>query len=254
MDAWVQTNPQPIVQPPIDWFLHGINREGTPDVSIVWRRDRTNRALKLVPPRQAESLSVPIDAVRSWLSGGPETEVADVQGFDLQDRDKDRRLNDCVRWRGIGKMTEQVESVWDIRPGDTLVVDPDRGGLHAYTWAPSSKVAVADLGDAAQEAHGRRVTLRLDSNLPVTASLTLAPPMPSRDVEADVPAPERIREWLEAVRSGETAHRPVWFSNVLEKLDQGFECTLVEEYDADPNSYYVLSERNSSYRKIGDRS
>ncbi len=244
MDAWVQTNPQPIVQPPIDWFLHGINREGTPEVSIIWRRDRTDRALKLVPPRQAESLSVPIDAAKSWLSGAPETEVADVQGFGQQDRDEGRRLSGCVRWRGTGKMVEQVESVGDIRPGDSLVVDPDRGGLLAYTWAPSSNGTVADLGDAAQEAHGRRVTLRLDPNLPETASLSFSPPLPSPDVEADLPAQDRIGEWLEAVRSDEPNSRPVWFSNVLERLGRGFECTLVEQHDADPNGYYVLSERN----------
>ena len=249
MNAWVQTNPQPIVQPPIDWFLHGINRDGIPDVSIVWRRDRTNQALKLVPPRQAESLSVPIDAVRSWLSRRPETEVADVQQFGLQGGEHPCHLDDCMRWRGIGEPLEQVESVEHIRPGDTLVVDPDWGGLHAYTWAPSSKASVEDLGDAAQEAHGRRVTLRLDPNLPVIASVPSGPPRPTHDLDTELSLNERVRNWLELAQSAEADSLPVWFGDVLTRLDQGFECTLVERHNADPNGYYVLSERNPATGK-----
>lgn len=120
VDAWVQTNPQPIVQPPIDWFLHGIDRSGVPEVSIVWRRDRRPQALRVVPPRQAESLSVPIDAARSWLSGGSEIDFADVQGFHPSD-DVGQEVRGCVRWRGIGQKPEPIRSTGDIRPGDTLV-------------------------------------------------------------------------------------------------------------------------------------
>ena len=101
--AWVQTNPQPIVQPPIDWFLHGIDRSGTPEVSIVWRLDRRRQALELVPPRQAESLSVPIDAARSWLSRRLGNRLSPTcRGFDPSDDwNAGRGSRECVRWRGV---------------------------------------------------------------------------------------------------------------------------------------------------------
>ena len=54
MDAWVQTRPEPLVQPSVEWFLHGIDQNRPADVSLVWRWDRSSEALRLVPPRQAE--------------------------------------------------------------------------------------------------------------------------------------------------------------------------------------------------------
>ena len=242
LDAWVQTNPQPIVQPPIEWFLHGIERNRIPEVAIVWRRDRTDRALRLVPPRQAECLSVPIDAVISWLAEGPETEVADVQGFVLEQTDGTPHV-DCVRWNGVGKATEKIESVRDIRPGDMLVVSPDQGGLRFRTWDPSSKAPVEDVGDAAQEAHRRRVTLRLDPALPRMAALSGTMPSPEDELEAEDPLHDRVREWLQ-LQPNHTNSLPEWLTNVLHKLVRGFDCTLVNEGSGDASGYYILTERN----------
>ena len=188
MDAWVQTNPQPIIQPTVDWFLHGIDDgHRAPDVSIVWRYDRTPEALRLVPPRQAESLPVPIHAAKSWLGGREEVDFADVAGVADVGAGDDSRVTDCVRWRGIGEGPEAVTSARDIRPGDILVVDPARGGLRVGTWDPSSTETVADLGDEAQLAHRRKVTLRLDPRLPTTSLFSASPPhlrMNSRSTRA----------------------------------------------------------------------
>ena len=241
MDAWVQTNPQPIVDPPIEWFLHGIQRNVIHEVAIVWRRDRTDTALKLVPPRQAEFLSVPIDAVKSWFAGGPETDVADVQGLVSGETEANTRIDGCVRWQGVGTETETIESVADIRPGDTLVMSPDRGGLSFGTWDPSSKAPVEDRGDEAQVAHGRGATLRLDSGLPAIATLSGTLPSPDDETDADTPLHDRAREWLQV---NDTNGQPEWLADVLRRLQQGFCITLVEDGSDEPGGYYILTERN----------
>ena len=49
LDAWTQTRPEPIVQPAVDWFLHGIDTDPTADVSILWRWDRSLEAFAVGP-------------------------------------------------------------------------------------------------------------------------------------------------------------------------------------------------------------
>ena len=244
MDAWVQTNPQPIVDPPIEWFLHGIQRDRIREVAIVWRRDRTNAALKLVPPRQAEFLSVPIDAAKSWLTEGPEIDVADVQGFGLEETEADHLVGNCVRWKGVGEATEVIAAA-DIQPGDTLVVSPDRGGLSSGSWDPSSEAQVQDLGDEAQFEHRRRVTLRLDPDLATIAKLKGTPPSPGEETDAERPLHDRVREWLEL---NETNGQPEWLAGVLKRLRRGFDCTPVVKESDEPGGYYILTERNRGTR------
>lgn len=241
MDAWAQTRPEPIVQPSIEWFLHGIehDRPANPDVSILWRWDRSPEVLRLVPPRQVELLQVPIDAAKSWLSGGGEVEVADVaqvrvegDGFASLDANVD-----WVRWEGFGKAPEHVR-VAEIRPGDILIVDPMRGGLRAGTWDPAATDPVADLGDAAQMAYGRRVTLRLDPRL-ISA---VTPPLPAEEAEAGTPARERISHWL-GQWAAEQGGRPDWLSDALSRLSYGFNLTPVNLDNG--GGYYILTERHA---------
>ena len=247
MDAWAQTSPEPIVQPSVEWFLHGIDpdRRASPDVSILWRRDRSPEVLRLVPPRQAEFLQVPIDAARSWLAGGTEVDIGDVAqarsegGGSSSPRD-DERNADWVRWEGFGQAPGHV-GVDEIRPGDVLIIDPSRGGLNAGTWDPSSTHPVADLGDAAQIAYGRKATLRLDSQLPGTAS----PPLPGDEADSDIPARTRISQWLND-RPTEADERPGWLSDTVERLSKGFDFTPVGLDDERlGDSYYVLTERHA---------
>ena len=244
MDAWVQTNPQPIVDPPIEWFLHGIQQDRIREVAIVWRRDLTDRALKLVPPRQAEFLSVPMDAARSWLTEGPEIDVADVQGFGLEESETDHPVGHCVRWNGVGEATEVI-AVADIQPGDTLVVSPDRGGLISGSWDPSSEAEVEDLGDEAQFEHRRRVTLRLDPELATIAKLMGTRPSPDEETDAERPLHDRVREWLQL---NETNGQPEWLAGVLKRLRRGFDCTPVGRESDEPCGYYILTERNRGAR------
>ena len=200
IDAWSQTSPNPVADPPISEFLHGKESQREPDVSIVWRWDRSADALAWVPPRPAEFLPVPISAVKSWLKGTAESPVADTATMAVEDgargsrRDRGeqksakRNLRRVVRWtRRAAEPTEKLESVDDISPGDLIIADPMLGGLRHGTWDPGCRptstgdtsdheasVPVEDLGDQAQLAQtvraGRldrstRATLRLDPRL-----------------------------------------------------------------------------------------
>ena len=246
MDAWTQTSPEPIVQPSVAWFLHGIDQNRPADVSILWRWDRSPEALRLVPPRQAEYLQVPIDATRAWLSASDEVDVTDV---DMAGAEADTTSSSesatagCVRWTGFGKDPEHV-GIDDIRPGDVLIVDPTRGGLTGGTWDPLSTTPATDLGDAAQLAYRRRATLRLDPRLLETT----LPAAPSDDADVDLSARQRIEEWLEDPRG---ADRPAWCAAAAERLMRnGFDLVPVGLDDADSRAaYYVLTERHSRTQK-----
>ena len=248
LDAWVQTLPEPIVQPSVDWFLHGINQNRPPEVSILWRWDRSSDALRLVPPRQAEFIQVPIAAARSWLAGGREVDIADVaQAHDSEDSRLPAapHTGDWARWVGFGAGAEDHVGVNDLRPGDVLVVDPKRGGLNAGTWDPSCKAPVEDLGDAAQIEHGRKATLRLDPRLPHLGS----PPTPAGEAEADAPVSERVAEWLEDCIT-EPARLPDWMRKAIQRLGSSFEVTPVGIDDEVPSSgYYILTERHQATKK-----
>ncbi|MCY4523074.1 MAG: type I-U CRISPR-associated helicase/endonuclease Cas3 [Caldilineaceae bacterium] len=233
LDVWCQTNPQPPIQPELTSFLHGMEEDSPADVSLVWRWDRTIDAMRLVPPRQAEYLQVPIGAVRAWLSGTVATDFADVDRGDETgfDGDGDKETG-CLRWEGSDKEPVPIR-VRDIRPGDILLVDPERGGIRSGTWDPEADEPVADLGDYAQLEHGRKVTLRLDQRLLYFED----PPLPDLD-EVDIePIEERIRDWLEQMQYSESETEG-WQAQAAKKL-------LCQGFRRDPvnsGKYYILSQ------------
>ena len=246
LDAWTQTNPEPILQPSVDWFLHGIEQGRDADVSIVWRWDRSNETLRLVPPRQAEFLQVPISAVKSWLANCDEVDVTDVdQSYKLDPyaSESKRKGSDWVRWEGFEKASKYI-GINEIRPGDILVVDPHRGGLRVGTWDPSSKEPVTDLGDVAQVAYGRKATLRLDPRLPGM----IAPPLPAGEAEADLPVDERINEWLQGL-TVEISQPLNWIFETLERLGDSFEITTVGFGDEGSDGYFILTEQHHASKK-----
>ena len=245
LDAWTQTSPEPLVRPPIEPFLHGMNRDRSIDVSIVWRRDHSLEVLLLVPPRQAEYLQVPIGAAKSWLSGATEVDVADVPLTDSAAASvagTSEIEGRWVRWRGAAEGTEQI-AVNDIRPGDVLIASPDLGGLTRGTWDPSSSEETADLGDQAQLAYGRRATMRLDPHLPYVRS----PPTPADEADADRPVGRRIAEWLEDW-SAEPNH-PNWLRQTVDRLGSDFEATPVGLGAGERDGYYILVERHRKSKK-----
>ena len=248
LDAWVQTRPEPIVQPSIDWFLHGIDKYQPAEVSVLWRSDRSSETLRLVPPRQAEYLQVPIGAVTSWLAGGAEVDIADVrQRHESEDSQAtiEPHTRNWARWDGFEKGVEDDVQVGDIRPGDVLIVDPERGGLTMGTWDPSSKDTVEDLGDAAQIESGRRATLRLDANLPSIIS----PPTPADEAEAEASSVSIIAEWLNSQISNPD-DLPYWMRKAIETLRRGFDENAVGlRNDGYGRSYYILTARDRKTKR-----
>lgn len=239
MNAWVQTRPEPIVQPSVDWFLHGMDQNVQADVSILWRWDPSAEALQLVPPRQAEFLQIPIGAAKSWLANRPEVDIADA-GHTRESGNistPEGQAEDWVRWAGVRKGIERI-GIRDIRPGDILVVEPTRGGLNGGTWDPSSEEEVLDLGDEAQIAYGRKATLRLDPRL----IASLAPPTPIDENNADSPTQDRIANWLEDQQNASTCALK---QEAVTRLRGNFEVTAVgingENHE---KGYYILTERD----------
>ena len=243
MDAWVQTSPEPIVQPSVEWFLHGMERDVTPDVSILWRLDKTAETLRLVPPRQAEFLQVPINAAKSWLADGSDTDVADVAQAEPNEKESSSSINtttaEIVRWLGFGKEPEPIEDINRIRPGDILIVDPIRGGLSAGTWDPSSIEPVGDIGDAAQITYGRKATLRLDPRLPGINS----PPSPADEPESVAPIRGRIARWLDQQLPDPNGWSKE-LTDAARRLKAGFDLELTTFGDGAANAgYYILVEK-----------
>ncbi|MCY4110166.1 MAG: type I-U CRISPR-associated helicase/endonuclease Cas3 [Chloroflexi bacterium] len=241
MNAWVQTRPEPIVQPSLDWFLHGMDQNREADVSILWRWDRSSETLRLVPPRQAEFLQIPISAAKSWLANRPEVDIADAgqiresEGFRLP---AERENGDWVRWAGFRKGIDEHVGIKDIHPGDVLIVDPTRGGLNGGTWDPSSEEEVPDLGDEAQIAYGRKATLRLDPRLFASVSL----PTPADENEADSPIHSRIANWLE---DQQDTHASALKQKATSRLRDNCEVTAVAiNSENQEKGYYILTERD----------
>ncbi len=243
LDAWSQTDPEPIVQPPLDWFLHGIDQNQAAEVSILWRHDRSPDALRLVPPRQAEMLKVPIGAAKSWLAGSNEVNVADAgPGSKDLARDLVGESEHWVRWEGFDKGPETDVGIKDIRPGDVLVVDPALGGLRSGTWDPGSDEDVYDLGDFAQLEYGCKTTLRLDPVLPGVSN----PPTPSEEANADTPVRERIKQWLEELGATDPGTPARRLSEIVEKLGDDFGIDFANQGDGNfAASYFVLTERHA---------
>ncbi|WP_136193444.1 type I-G CRISPR-associated helicase/endonuclease Cas3g [Actinomyces procaprae] len=183
LDAWARTNPAPVNDPPIDPYLHGIDKS-TPPVTIAWRaglvikdsdEDGTD-ALKLLPAdhagpvvdavslRSEECVEVSLMAARAWLQQGKPENLADIDdddGFDdipFKGGDSDRqvlRRSDEGDW--------QEARAIELRPGDTIVVPCEYGGLDRFGWNPSSKEPVKDVSELASLRRGQPI-LRLDSD------------------------------------------------------------------------------------------
>lgn len=200
LDAWVRTAPVPTTDPPIEAFLHGFDT-AKPAVSLTWRGgllaqpdpfDLDDTGVELpdtvvdqlftaLPVRAAEQVEIPFVAVRQWMSGQPVPTVGDVEFGTDPDEARPKQERDPFRvlaWRVDASGAEATGSTrrwrwiefWQLRPGDSVVVPAERGGLDVYGWNPSSTAPVLDLGDAATfvrgRSRGRRATLRLDGGLP----------------------------------------------------------------------------------------
>ncbi|NQT14362.1 MAG: type I-U CRISPR-associated helicase/endonuclease Cas3 [Planctomycetes bacterium] len=179
VDFWCQTSPRPVPEPDLSLFLHGQQQCGA-DVQVCWRSDLVDDAnmrprdhwcdvVALLPPSSAECMTVPLSRVRRWLvqekSGDSEGDllgVASEEDEDADKRDLGRReqsplTHGGVVWRGANgsEFLESRRSLWNLRPGDTLVLPEAAGGWDDLGHVPS----VAENGKAKLGTAETRTTL-----------------------------------------------------------------------------------------------
>lgn len=172
LDLWSQTKPRPLHDPDISLWLHG-KEPSRPEVQIIWRHELEllrppagadwdlellAQALSACRPSSLEALSVPIWAAEAWLRERLSEGVADVEGL-AGEAGRGSFKRQAFRWQG--KEIEVVKG--RLKPGDTLLVACDSGGLcpHSGAWDPASTARVADQGERAQALHRRRRVVRL---------------------------------------------------------------------------------------------
>lgn len=231
LDTWVQTSPSPQADPEPGLWLHG-PREVDLDVTVVWRADineallrtakgndededeserresleRILERLELCPPRSMEGLSIPLSAFRAWLRKQDAADISDAGWLQrAEERKADpRQERFALRWRSDDS---EVVSAKDVKPGDTLVVPSDYGGLRDYNWDPEATKVVADLGDEAQLLQQGRGIFRICSAViasrlgdDVLATLTPIPHQsPPENTEVD--DLEQVKGWLTDAQS-----------------------------------------------------
>jgi CRISPR-associated endonuclease/helicase Cas3 len=230
LDLLSQTSPIPAADPEVALYLHGTHRQ--PDsVTVVWRadvnptiqnNDQVRRLLLLVPLRSAEAIELPPWAVQRWLKKDYNAldQLADVAVSTPKEGrsaggGSEERLVFC--WKG-----DDERSVWiapsKIRPGDTIVVPADYGGMDEFGWNPDKRGPVDDedappVADVAHRAAmpfaGRRFAVRLAPGLTgevdpaaVTEALAAVPSWRWQDLRnavADLALPVETKEALAAL-------------------------------------------------------
>ena len=246
LNLWSQTWPRPTADPEVSLFLHGSERT-TAGVSIVWRSDISaadledpredglkendlKKIIRLVPPRAAEAVEVPLWTARAWLSQVKHS-------FDLSDTpEREAETNETARgqgttkrkafrWAGPDDPATRVVSASDLRTGDFLIVPAQYGGCDEFGWAPDCDNTVMDVADKAAKPYwGRRCAVRITrdvvrtdaqwerlSNLlaaegvggsDLIEDLLTALPLETGEDETDANLkPRNVREALQALRS-----------------------------------------------------
>lgn len=197
LDAWSNTAPPPHPDPPIAPYLHGLGSDAA-TITIAWRdgmiddggaadEERPEAAisadLAALPILATEQVEVPLHAARRWLRGEAAVPLSDLDE-DVGGAEKATVVRDGFRaaaWRAGAPQTADSTAAppatggswrWveaeSLRPGDTLVVPSERGGLDRYGWSPQSLDTVLDLAEVSRfrfdpsTAQLRRRWLRLD--------------------------------------------------------------------------------------------
>jgi CRISPR-associated endonuclease/helicase Cas3 len=165
-DLWSHTSPIPGADPDVAIFLHGPDRSPA-TVQIVWRADIDERndlrpaieheawrvrlieLLKLVPPRSAEAVEVPLWAARAWLEqkGAEQADFSDAVEHSRETSDERATGRRVFCWAGEESERTQVVQARALRNGDLLVVPAAYGGCDEWAWNPGSNEPVIDVAE-----------------------------------------------------------------------------------------------------------
>ncbi|MCC7075697.1 MAG: CRISPR-associated endonuclease Cas3'', partial [Acidimicrobiia bacterium] len=261
LDLLAQTRPGPAVEPDVALFLHG-DRPVETDVNVVWRADLTRNLLDAAwqdataaarvfdivtacPPAPVESLSVPIGAVRAWLTRVPAGATYDVEGQPPSEEARGRGTHQgrsILRWRGDDST---IVAPGEINPGDTIVVPSEDGGIRRHSWDPTADEDVSDIGDIAQAVQRSRASLRLHPAL--WTGCPIPPPRPPSEGMDPVDPTSVIRDWLAGVSNWAAGSE---LGRVVDHLDaslrRGRRAATVQQLpraDAPGESYWVVQAR-----------
>jgi CRISPR-associated endonuclease/helicase Cas3 len=180
-DLWSHTSPIPNADPEVAIFLHGPDRSPA-SVQIVWRADidehndlraaiehkswcaRLIDLLKLVPPRSAEAVEVPLWAARAWLeqTGAKQADFSDAVEHSREATGERGIGRLAFRWAGEDSERTQVVYARALRNGDLLVVPAAYSGCDEWGWNPTSVEPVVDVAEkAAWPYRARRFAVRV---------------------------------------------------------------------------------------------
>lgn len=190
-DLWSQTWPMPNADPDVALFLHGPDRAPA-TVQIVWRADideqrdlrpamedesarsRLIELFKLVSPRAAEAIEVPLWAVRAWLER-PDAKQANFSDVVERSAAVDQEPGvgrRAFRWAGederLMRKDRRSNAVYAsaLRNGDLIVVPADYGGCDEWGWNPECSEHVIDVAErAAWPYRARRFAVRVTPTL-----------------------------------------------------------------------------------------
>lgn len=260
LDLLGQTSPIPAADPEVSFFLHGVRRD--PDsVTVVWRGDLLGespaeragtgsgsakrspaalgkrhpaesivRLLTLVPPRAAEAIELPVWVVRRWLRNRRDPalgELADTATVTPGSPENERtRSREVFRWRGDDERSQWIAPT-QIRPGDTIVVPAQYGGLDEYGWNPAALDPVTDVAaEAAKPYAPRRFAVRV------------APGLLGDELSADLVA-ERLatagsRHWRDLRAALLELQLPPGVREDLERLDRARKGRVIAYTDIYP--------------------
>lgn len=173
LDLLVQTAPAPALD--VAPYLHGV-QDTQPEVQVIWRADldadapeRWADTVALMPPSGREALALPLSACRAWLAHQTDADAADLEGRGIgAERRTERRPVQVLRWDGADSKT--IDSK-DIRPGYTLIVPCQQGGVDAFGWHPALRQTATDLAELCQDER-RAGRLRLHPDVISPATLT----------------------------------------------------------------------------------
>lgn len=184
-----QTAPRSEVEPDIAALLHGAGRDEA-EIQVVWRaglpdaEDRSrsdNERLKnalvteiltALPPLSAEALSLPLRTLRQWLrEERGSDDLHDLEGMPAVEEKESRGKAPLLWCRRDDSWARR--SIYDVRPGETVVVPADFGGCDQYGFAPDDATPVTDLAVLARQQMQRAPVFlwRADELFPAVAKL-----------------------------------------------------------------------------------
>lgn len=223
LDRWVQTSNPPHADPVPAHWLHGLV-SNVEDITVVWRADLEAASfqgereevdvvltdlLAAMPVSVGETMAVSTSAVKSWLAAradGDEAGVGPTAVADVDLGSPDEKEDTRSRPRRIAAVAvltadgaEAVDKAGRLRPGSTIVVPVDYGGITNGTWDPTSTARVPDIASrAAREASGRLVVRLTPQMLGLDAEWLESEPDPAEErMLAD--------EWLRSQAAGTTS-------------------------------------------------